>query len=93
MKSWSPAFGGVKLVLTILVINTLVFILNSQGVFHLGSGSALRSINYDRPIEGVTIDRILFRLHASVRFFEQNYKSVNLDGLYGLRIAQGLLNL
>ncbi|RNA03266.1 hypothetical protein BpHYR1_041487 [Brachionus plicatilis] len=36
------------------------------------------------------IKQIVFRLDKAIDFFEQDYESVNLDGLFGIRISQGV---
>jgi hypothetical protein len=38
--------------------------------------------------KGVT-ERVFRALERAVKFFEEDYKDLNLDGLYGLRVAQG----
>jgi hypothetical protein len=39
------------------------------------------------------IQNLILRLHRSMSFFENNFDSINVDGLYGLRIAEGFFQL
>ncbi|XP_064619387.1 UPF0764 protein C16orf89 homolog [Lineus longissimus] len=43
-----------------------------------------------RKGKGVT-EQVFRALQRAVKFFEDDYKDLNLDGLYGLRVAQGQL--
>jgi len=37
--------------------------------------------------------RLIYRLDKALIFFENNFHSVNVDGLFGIRIAEGMFYL
>jgi hypothetical protein len=55
---------------------------------NLGSSRKYQDVKYEEK-SFKTIQNILLRLHRSISFFEDNFDSINVDGLYGLRIAEG----
>jgi hypothetical protein len=52
-------------------------------VFHLNTNNI-----FDKTYS--KIQKLFIRQHFALKFFEENYKAVNLDGLFGLRISQGI---
>jgi hypothetical protein len=52
-------------------------------VLHLSSNNIFDKTNK-------IIHRLLIRQHLALKFYEENAKTVNLDGLFGLRISQGI---
>ena len=89
-----------KFFFLVIFINSLFFFLNSHKLYEFKEDTKsidpgdyvyeTDSVEFDREaIE--TFKKLLVHLHMGVKFFERNYKSVNVDGLYGIRIAQGAI--
>lgn len=38
-------------------------------------------------------EEVISALDRVLDFYERDYKSINLDGIFGLRVAQGELNI
>ena len=39
------------------------------------------------------LDKVLIALEKVIRFFAEDYQDVNLDGVFGLRVAEGKIRL
>ena len=46
---------------------------------------------YDQKSDDLTED-VISSLSRVLDFYDRDYKSINLDGIFGLRVAQGKLN-
>ena len=57
-------------------------------------GAIVIHASFSVPVGGISwIEVTLEALERAVGFFERNYDSINLDGFFGLRIAEGKLIL
>ena len=39
------------------------------------------------------VHNVLVALRRAVEFYERDYCDINLDGIYGLRVAEGIVNM
>ncbi len=81
----------VKLFLILSITFTYVILLNSFKLHseELEYRKIEKSPLYSK-INDVDFERLIYRLDKALTFFENNFHSVNVDGLFGIRIAEGL---
>jgi hypothetical protein len=81
----------VKLFLILSITFTYVILLNSFKLHN--KEREYRKIEKSplySKISDVDFERLIYRLDKALNFFENNFHSVNVDGLFGIRIAEGL---
>ena len=83
----------VKLFLVLAITFSYIILLNSlklqsQPIAFEKIEKSSRSLKI-QDVNFHLLERLLYRLDKSLAFFEANYYSVNVDGLFGIRIAEG----
>lgn len=82
IRLWKLHFS----LITFIILTYFVIILKSHNLF---SAHNSQQEIIDRNEKVHRISKVLIRFNKALRFYEENSKNVNLDGLFGLRIAQG----
>jgi hypothetical protein len=90
----------IKVILALLIasIFTIHYFTSAK---HLKSDTSFsgykRNLQYDLKDAGCLVNdskdlfiQILYRISRIISFFDKNYNNVNVDGLFGLRIAEGI---
>lgn len=81
----------IRFLLIILSILTFLMLLSVKPITSNEQTSSKEVINNvnARQIKTAKIGESLNRLYRIIQSFERDSKSINLDGLYGIRIAEG----
>ena len=72
-----------------IIASFCIIILNSYGISD-EENFQIEEINKNFVAESKKLGDLLIRYHTSLKFFEEKYDKVNLDGLFGVRISEGI---
>lgn len=77
----------------VLILIAFVLLASSHSTYSLKSLEPQVTIEkiYENAVNIDNMSNALNRLHKILEFFENNSHRINVDGLFGLRIAQGML--
>jgi hypothetical protein len=87
---------SIKVFSLILLLNVSIILSDEFNIYDRNRNaldSFVDKINYEIHDEKEEmIDAIFGQLKMVLEFLEENYDSVNIDGLFGIRIAEGMVN-